>query len=60
MKIFLYIDPNGGSMIFQALIAGVLGVTVFFKYLKYKIIHFFTLKRPSTSEEEVEKIEKKS
>jgi hypothetical protein len=37
----LYIDPGTGSMITQAIIAGVLGFIMFFKQLKFKIINLF-------------------
>ena len=37
---FLYIDPGSGSLLFQALLSGLLTFIVFFKrivaYLKYK------------------------
>jgi hypothetical protein len=39
-KFLLYIDPGSGSLLFQALLSGLLTVLVFFKrivaYLKYK------------------------
>ncbi len=40
-QILLYIDPGSGSMIVQALIAGFLGFSLFFKQLKFKVISFF-------------------
>jgi hypothetical protein len=39
--IFLYLDPGSGSLIVQALIAGVVGVVAFFKTIKQKIQYIF-------------------
>lgn len=40
LQYLLYIDPGSGSLLFQALLSGLLTVIVFFKrivaYLKYK------------------------
>lgn len=38
---FLYLDPGSGSMLLQAIIAGVLGVAMFFKQLKLRVLTFF-------------------
>lgn len=38
---FLYIDPGTGSMLLQAIIAGTLGVAMFFKQLKFRVLTFF-------------------
>jgi hypothetical protein len=39
--IFLYLDPGSGSMILQAMIAGILGISMFFKRIKLKIQSLF-------------------
>ena len=39
--ILLYLDPGSGAMIIQALIAGVVGVLMYFKNLKNRILGFF-------------------
>lgn len=44
-NLILYIDPNSGSMIFQASIAGIMGFLMFFKHLKLKISNLFNKKR---------------
>ena len=36
-NLLLYIDPNSGSMIFQAAIAGLMGFLMFFKHLKSQV-----------------------
>jgi hypothetical protein len=41
MSILLYIDPGTGSMLVQAIIAAAVGVAMFFKTIKYKIMSFF-------------------
>ena len=38
---FSYIDPGTGSIIVQALIAGIAGIAVFYSNLKNKILTFF-------------------
>lgn len=40
-NLLLYIDPNSGSMIFQAAIAGIMGFIMSFKHLKLKISKLF-------------------
>ena len=40
-QVLLYIDPGSGSMLVQALIAGFLGFSLFFKHLKFKVVSFF-------------------
>ena len=37
----LYIDPGSGSYLVQAIVAGVLGVIVFFRNIKLYIKSFF-------------------
>jgi hypothetical protein len=37
----LYIDPGGGSMLVQAIIASLLGILYFFKNIKTYIKSFF-------------------
>jgi hypothetical protein len=39
---FLYIDPGGGSLLVQVLIASALGVMYFFKNLRMYIKAFFS------------------
>lgn len=39
--ILLYLDPGSGALIIQALIAGVVGVLMYFKNLKNRILGFF-------------------
>ena len=40
-NIFLYLDPGSGSMILQAIIAGLLGIIMFFKNIKMYLMHLF-------------------
>lgn len=49
----LYIDPGTGSMLTQAIIAGVLGFIMFFKQLKSKIMNLF--KKPHKNDDESDK-----
>ena len=58
MTLLLYIDPNSGSMIFQAAIAGLLGGAMFFKQLKFRIIQFFSSKKSNPKNHSAEEIEK--
>jgi hypothetical protein len=37
----LYLDPGSGSLLLQAVIAGFLGIGIFFKNLKIYILHLF-------------------
>lgn len=53
----LYIDPNSGSMIFQAAIAGLLGGVMFFKQLKYKVLQIFSSKKSTHKNNPSEEIE---
>jgi len=41
MSINLYIDPGSGSLLLQALIAGIISLVVFFKNIKLFISNFF-------------------
>jgi hypothetical protein len=43
--IFLYLDPGSGSLILQALIAGILGIGMFFKRIKLQIQSLFNPKK---------------
>lgn len=40
-NLYLYIDPGSGSLLLQFIIGIVLGVSMFFKVIKYKIMSFF-------------------
>lgn len=42
MMLLAYIDPGVGSIIFQALVAGLLGVVIFFKTLRLRVTMFFS------------------
>ncbi|MFC0184896.1 hypothetical protein SAMN04515674_11041 [Pseudarcicella hirudinis] len=53
MPFFLYIDPSSGSMLFQAIIASVLGGLMFFKQLKFKLTHIFSKKEEQAEKENV-------
>lgn len=39
----LYIDPGSGSLLLQALIAGVISALLFFKNIKMIVMNFFTV-----------------
>ena len=58
MTLLLYFDANSGSMIFQAAIAGLLAGAMFFKQLKYKILHFFSSKKSKHKNYSTKEIEK--
>jgi hypothetical protein len=49
---FLYIDPGSGSLLFQALLSGLLTVLVFFK----RIVAYFKFKFGKKKEEEIDKL----
>ena len=42
---FLYIDPGAGSLLLQFIIGAFLGVMVFFKTIRYRIMSFFRNKK---------------
>ena len=42
---YAYIDPGTGSIILQALIAMIAGISVFFSNIKVKIKKFFKMKK---------------
>ena len=46
----LYIDPGSGSLLLQFIIGIVLGVSVFFKTIKYKIMSLFSGRKDKTEE----------
>ena len=39
--IYLYIDPGSGSLMVQAILGVALGVGVFFKTIRYKVMSLF-------------------
>ena len=41
INILIYIDPGSGSMILQAIIAGFLGIAMFFKNIKMYLLQLF-------------------
>ncbi len=49
MKHLLYIDPGSGSMLFQLLVAGVVGFIAFVKMYWFKIKSFFSFKKKDES-----------
>ena len=49
---FLYIDPGSGSMLIQMLIGVAVGIGVFFRRIKYFILHLFKRKDKSSAIEE--------
>ncbi|MCX6245738.1 MAG: hypothetical protein NTU98_13670 [Bacteroidetes bacterium] len=44
-NILLYIDPGTGSIILQAIVAAVAGVTVFIKFGWRSVLRFFGIKK---------------
>jgi len=50
LNILLYIDPGTGSLILQAVIASVVGVTIAVKIFWHRILKFFGLKKSSNSD----------
>ena len=51
--IFLYIDPGSGSLLFQALLSGLLTVLVFFK----RIVAYFKYKFGKKKEESIDNLD---
>ena len=45
IEIKLYIDPGTGSIIFQAIVAGVAGVALFIKFGWRRVLRFFGIKK---------------
>ncbi|MEI6123988.1 MAG: hypothetical protein WCQ95_10210 [Bacteroidota bacterium] len=50
----LYIDPGSGSIILQAVIAGVVAVAMFFKYGWHRVKRFFGVKKNDDEDEDQE------
>jgi hypothetical protein len=48
---FNYIDPGSGSMLFQLMLAGILGVLTFFKNIKNFILSIFGKKNDKSDSE---------
>ncbi len=46
-----YIDPGSGSMIFQFLLASIIGVLTFFKNIKLFVLSIFRKKRENNEKE---------
>ncbi len=44
-KVLLYIDPGTGSIILQAIVAGVAGVFLFMKYGWHRLLRFFGIRK---------------
>lgn len=49
---FLYIDPGSGSMIIQLIIGMGVAIGVFFRNIKYFLLHLFKRKNKSSAIEE--------
>jgi len=49
---FLYIDPGSGSMIIQMLIGICVAIGIFFRNIKYLLLHLFKRKNKSSAIEE--------
>lgn len=45
IKVLLYIDPGTGSIILQAIVAGIAGATLFIKFGWRRLLRFFGIKR---------------
>jgi len=45
IKVLLYIDPGTGSIILQAVVAGVAGVSLFIKFGWRRLLRFFGIKK---------------
>ncbi len=41
----MYIDPGSGSMLVQAIVAGILGIAMFLKNIRMYIVSLFTRKK---------------
>ena len=56
LKLCFYIlDPGTGSMLVQAIIAGILGFIMFFKQVKVRIISFFKKNKDKGTQNDIEK-----
>jgi hypothetical protein len=44
-KVLLYIDPGTGSIILQAIVAGVAGVSLFIKFGWRRLLRIFGIKK---------------
>jgi len=45
-----YVDPGSGSLLLQAILAGILGVAFFFRQSVSRVLRFFRRDRPATEE----------
>jgi hypothetical protein len=45
----MYLDPGSGSLIFQMILAGLLGISVFIKIFWRKIINLFKLNKKDSA-----------
>jgi hypothetical protein len=53
-KVLLYIDPGTGSIILQAVVAGVAGVSLFIKFGWRRLLRFFGIKKSDKKDPGVE------
>ena len=44
-KVLLYIDPGTGSIVLQAIVAGIAGVSLFIKFGWRRMFRFFGIKK---------------
>jgi hypothetical protein len=40
-QIILYIDPGSGSLIFQVILSFIISSALFYKQVKFRVIHMF-------------------
>lgn len=45
-----YVDPGSGSLLLQAILAGILGVAFYFRQSVFRVLRFFRRDRPSAEE----------
>jgi hypothetical protein len=53
-EIILYIDPGTGSIIFQAIVAGLAGVALFIKFGWRRVLRFFGIKKSDKKDPGIE------
>jgi hypothetical protein len=53
-QILIYIDPGTGSIILQAIVAGVAGVSLFIKYGWRRMLRFFGIKKGDKNDSGIE------
>ncbi|MEI6899604.1 MAG: hypothetical protein WCL00_06990 [Bacteroidota bacterium] len=52
--VLLYIDPGAGSIILQAIVAAIAGISLFLKFGWHRLLRFFGIKKGDKNDSGIE------